>query len=217
MLLRTWTVPRVLPFWSWKVDKVQFSSRWCLCTRKSLYMYMCPPPPPPPPALRSFPSIVFKMFSDWWCPSLTQLTFSPFQRRPSSTSSFHTSLLQAIESVTSLAVCPHVVTQTPQHFRSSKTQANCQGCFSCQAICLVISFHSDMFRAVHPQEFSEVDAEYDTCQCGLPIPLVAGLLSMWRGWYTMWSDCYLVGQSKSSGGHNVTASTSIVKLEFDTA
>ena len=32
----------------------------------------------------------------------------------------------------------------------------------------------------------------------------------------MWSDCYLVGQSQSSGGHNVAVSTSINELEFDT-
>ena len=30
------------------------------------------------------------------------------------------------------------------------------GCFACQSICLVISFHSGMSRAVQPQEFSKV-------------------------------------------------------------
>ena len=190
----------------------KFSSRWYLCTWKSLNLICVPP------ALRTFPNVAFKMFPDWWWPSLTQLTghktssylpnfltLSLSQGRSCSTSSFHISLPQEIESVISLAVCPHVVTQT-QHLRSSQMQASCEGCFSCQAICLVISLHSGMSMALHPQEFSGVDVEYDMCQSGLPIPLVASLLSMWRGWHTMWSDCYLVGQNQSSGGHNVTAS-----------
>ena len=40
-----------------------------------------------------------------------------------STSSFHASLLQAIDGAMSLALCPQVVSQAPQHFSSSQTQA----------------------------------------------------------------------------------------------
>ena len=44
------------------------------------------------------------------------LSLSSFQGRSSSASSFHTSLLQAVAGVMSLALCPQVVSQAPQHF-----------------------------------------------------------------------------------------------------
>ena len=78
---------------------------------------------------------------------------SSFQGRSSGMSSFHASLFQAIDSVMSSALYPQVVSQAPQHFRSSERQANCEGCFARQSICSVISFHSGMSRAVHPQNF----------------------------------------------------------------
>ena len=74
-----------------------------------------------------------------------------FQGRSSSASSFYCCLLQAIDCVMSLALCPQEVSQAPQHFRSSEKQA---------PICLVVSFHSGMYRAVHPQEFSNVDVDH---------------------------------------------------------
>ena len=61
----------------------------------------------------------------------------------------------------SMVWCPwlcartEVVSQASQHFRSSEKHATCEGCFSRQSICSVISFHSGMPRAVHPQEFSK--------------------------------------------------------------
>ena len=54
----------------------------------------------------------------------------------------------------------HNVSQVPQRFRSSETQATCGGCFSRQSICSVISLHSGMSRAVHQREFSKVDVEH---------------------------------------------------------
>ena len=66
---------------------------------------------------------------------------SSFQGRSSSASSFRASLLQAIDGVMSLTLCPQVVSQAPQHFRSSKKQATCEGCFARQSICSVISLH----------------------------------------------------------------------------
>ena len=54
---------------------------------------------------------------------------SSFQGRSSSASYFHVSLLQAIDSVTTLALCPHVVSQATQHFRSSEKQATFEGAF----------------------------------------------------------------------------------------
>ena len=70
--------------------------------------------------------------------------FSSSQGRSLSASSFHTSLLQAIDGVSSLALCPQVVSQAPQHFGSSETQPACDGCFSCQSVCSVISCDSRM-------------------------------------------------------------------------
>ena len=48
-----------------------------------------------------------------------------FPGRLSSASPFHASLNEAIDGVTSLAFCPQVVSEAPQHFRSSEIQANC--------------------------------------------------------------------------------------------
>ena len=58
------------------------------------------------------------------------MALSTFQGRSSSASSFQPSRLQAIDGVMSLALCPQVVSQAPQHFRPSETQATCGGCFA---------------------------------------------------------------------------------------
>ena len=60
----------------------------------------------------------------------------------------------------SLALLSQVVPQTPQHFKSSETEATCCGRFARQSICSVIFLHSCMSRAAHPQEFSKVDVEH---------------------------------------------------------
>ena len=49
--------------------------------------------------------------------------FLSFEGRSSRASSFHASLLKAIDSVLSLALSPQVVSQASQHFRSSEKQA----------------------------------------------------------------------------------------------
>ena len=59
----------------------------------------------------------------------------------------------------SLALCPQVVSQASQHFRSSEKQATRDGCFARQSVCSVVSLHSGMSKAVHPQEFSKVDVD----------------------------------------------------------
>ena len=72
------------------------------------------------PSLRSFPKRCL------WNSSNVLLIdddpLSSFQGRSSSGSSFHASLLQAIDGVMSLALCPQVVSQAPQHFRSSRSK-----------------------------------------------------------------------------------------------
>ena len=75
---------------------------------------------------------------------------SSFQGRSSSASSFNASLLQVIDGVMSLALRPQVVSQAPQHFRSSEKQAICEGCFALQSLCSVDSLHTGMSWAVHP-------------------------------------------------------------------
>ena len=67
-----------------------------------------------------------------------------FQGRSSSASSFLASLLQAIDGVMSLALCPQVVSQAPQHFRSSETQARRYVYFVRQSVCSVI-FYADKY------------------------------------------------------------------------
>ena len=63
----------------------------------------------------------------------------PLQGRSSSACSWHAS--QAIGAV---ALCPQVVSQAPQHFKSSEKQATCGGCFACQCICRY-ALHIDMW------------------------------------------------------------------------
>ena len=78
-------------------------------------------------------AVLSKQFQ--WPPSNVHLTddghLLSFRGRLSSASSFHASLLQVIDDVMSLALCPQVVShsQVSQHFRFSEKQATCEGCF----------------------------------------------------------------------------------------
>ena len=137
-------------FHSVQFNSVQFRSRWYLCARKSPYAHH--------PVSQKFPQRCH--WDGFNVRLIDDGRLSSFQGRSSSSSSFHVSLLQAIDGVMSLALCPQVVSQTSQHFRSSEKQATCEGCFACQCICLAISPHSSMSRAVHPQEFSKVDVNH---------------------------------------------------------
>ena len=72
----------------------------------------------------------------------------------------------------SMALYSQVVSQVPQHFKSSETQATCDGCFSRQSVCSVISLHSGMSKAV--LTCTRVSRRrwmlnIDTYQSGLPI------------------------------------------------
>ena len=123
---------------------------------------------------------------------------SSFQGRSPSASSFNASVFQAIDGVMSLALYPQVVSQASQHFISSEKQATCDGCFARQSVCSVISLHSGMFRAVHPQEFSKVDVSRLSTHSSLGFPFhfslfVASSLNLWEWWRNfMWSDCHLL-------------------------
>ena len=95
-----------------------------------------------------------------------------FQGRSSSASSFYCCLLQAIDCVMSLALCPQVVSQAPQHFRSSEKLATCEGCFFPASL----SSRSFPFTPACPgkhirRSFRRWMSTIDTFQSGLPIPL----------------------------------------------
>ena len=131
----------------WVCILFQFSSGWYLCAQKSPYVLH--------PVSPKFPQCCNVRLIDDGSPSWTP----SFQGRLSSASSFHTSLLQAIDGVMSLALCLQVVSQAPQHLRFSEKQAACEGCCARLPTCLVASLHSGMSRAVQPQEFSKVGVD----------------------------------------------------------
>ena len=49
-------------------------------------------------------------------------------------SPLYTFLLRVVSNVVSLALCPLVVSQAPQHFRSSEVQASCGSCSARQSV-----------------------------------------------------------------------------------
>ena len=91
---------------------------------------------------------------------------SSFHGRSLSSSSFHASLLQVVDHVMSLAFFPTASASSSSTLEIFETQATCDGCFAHQSICLVISLHFSMSKAVHPQE----SASYST-----------GKMSIWKG------------------------------------
>ena len=108
----------------------------------------------------SFPNVAFETIPMFISPAMAlSRPFIKFRGRSSGASSFHACLFQAVDGVMSFDLCPQVKPQAAQHFRFCETQAICDGCFACQCICSVVSFHSGMSRAVHPQlqEFSKLD------------------------------------------------------------
>ena len=84
-----------------------------------------------------------------------------------------------------LALCPQVVSQAPQHFRSSEKQAICEGCFARQSICSTISRHSGMSGAVHPPEHPR-----NTCNYIIINVWTHENITDWNGWSCS-SGCWL--------------------------
>ena len=130
---------------------------------------------------------------------------------------FHSyaSLLQAIEDVMLYFVCPQAVSQAPQHFRSSEKQATCEGCFARQSVCSVVYLHSGMSRAVHPQEILKVDVDHRHIQSGLPIRLLTFCSKLVGSVRMMARVVPLSPLGAIQRRTWVTASTSIVQLEFE--
>ena len=96
------------------------------------------------------------LFHVWfpWSTHVSRFGFT-YDHHDQRASSFHASLLQAIDGVMPLALCPQVVSWAPQHFRSSGMQATCDGCFARQSIWSVIFRDSGISWAVHPQGHSQ--------------------------------------------------------------
>ena len=142
-----------------KDSSLQSSSvqvRWHLCARKSplrcaLYHVS-----------KRSPNVAFQAALMSACLTVALSRHSK-EDRLALNSSFHSSLLQTVAGVTSLAFCPpQLVSQAPQHLRSSETQTTCGSCFSRQSNCSDISLHSGMSRAVHPLEFSDERSTLNT-------------------------------------------------------
>ena len=91
-------------------SSVHFSSRWCLCARKSPYELHS--------VSQQFPQRC--LWNDSNVRLIEDNPLSSFQRRLPSASSFNTSLLRAISGVMSLALCSQIVPQASQHFWSSE-------------------------------------------------------------------------------------------------
>ena len=79
----------------------------------------------------------------------------------------------------SLALCSQVVSEASQHLRSSEKQAVCEGCFAQRSICLVVSLHFSMPRAVHPQEWLQ-SANWFSCHNYILCILVSFLISFFQ-------------------------------------
>ena len=86
--------------------------------------------------LRSFPSIALETVSMFMMVLSNLFKKYCQQERLSRAYSSYTFLPRVVSNVMSLALCPLVVSQAPQHFRSFEVQASCDGrSFEVQASC----------------------------------------------------------------------------------
>ena len=121
----------------------EFSSRWYLCVTQK-----------------------FPQHCLWNSSKVRLIDNGPllsFQGRLSNASSFHTSLLQVIDGVMPLAFRLQVVSQAPSDLPRHKPlvmAALPSSIYLSIYICLAISLYSGMSRAVHQEEFSEVDTDH---------------------------------------------------------
>ena len=98
------------------------------------------------PVSQRFPNVAFQTVPMFvW---LTMALCRPFKDEDRLALLLSTPLLQAIDGVMSFALCS-------QHFRSSETQATCDGCFTRKSVGSVISLHSGMSTGL-----SKVDVDH---------------------------------------------------------
>lgn len=120
--------------------------------------------------------------------------FLSFKGKSLSASSFYTSLLQVLNGVMSVALSLQVVSQAPQHFRSSGAQATFDGCFF-RPVYLLGHFPP----LWHVQGSTSIGVLQGGCRqlahdrLGLPfhfslfVPNTLNLWGMWHGWLTVTS------------------------------
>ena len=97
-------------------------------------------------------------------------SLSSFQERLSSTLSFHTLSPPDDWLRDVLGFVLLVVSQAPQHFQCSEAQAMCR--LLCSPVCLLISLHSGMYRAVHPHAISKLDIKHWHLPVGVHNPML---------------------------------------------
>ena len=115
----------------------------------------------------------------------------------------------------SLALCLQVASQTPQHFRSYKMQASCDGCFAHQSICSVTFVDSGMSKAVHLNEFLKVDVEHWYMHSRLPTLFFIFCSKLIESVRMMAGVVWLSLLEAIKRRAWVTASISIVNLEVE--
>ena len=172
-------------------------------------------------SLRSFPSIAFETdpVLVWFMmpppPPPPFFFFSFFSSKKTSGYFLYDSPLQVISGMLSLALCLQVVSQVPQHLRSCKMQAICDGYFAHQSICLVVSLDLGMSRTVHLHEFLIVSTEHTSVGFLFYFLLLFlffitnKLLESVKMMVVLLSPLKMVGQQKAC----MTALISIVTLE----
>ena len=96
----------------------------------------------------------------------------------------------------SLALCPQVVPLAHQQFRSSGTQATCDGCFARQSLYLVISFTQACPGQHTHRSFRKWMSTIDTVQSSLGFPLRFLQQAHW-----ICEDGGLRGLTVTSGGN----------------
>ena len=126
---------------------VQFTWRWYLCARKSPYALH--------PVSQKFPQRC--LWNDLSVRLSDDGPVSSFQGRSSSGFSFHASLLQAIDGVMSLALCPQVVClKLLNTFRSAPpTEVRCKQQGNLQAACCRNAVAGLMTQSAPPRGIRE--------------------------------------------------------------
>ena len=114
----------------------------------------------------------------WFQCSTDDSPLLSLQGRSSSASSFHASPPGDRWCDVLSFVPAGILKLLSQHFRSSEKQATCEGCLAPQSICSVVSLHSGMSRAVHPQEFTKVDVDHQHISIWAPNSTLTNSLNL---------------------------------------
>ena len=98
-------------------------------------------------------------------------SFSPFKGRSSTASSFNPLSRKRSFGVVPLALCPCIVLQDPQHFRSSERQATCDAGFSPSVLLLGHFPLTPACPGMCVHSLCGWMSNTDMCQSGFSVPL----------------------------------------------